>query len=132
PPAVVQIGVLLLLTGAAVGLGWFSGFYLKGSMKPPVASIPKDKLESLHGKGGKGKEVPHGEEAGEAVMVGHQMIIPLAPITTNLSSPSNIWIRLEASIVLDQPPEPALANTIHQDLLGFVRTLTMHEIEGGS
>ena len=57
----------------------------------------------------------------------------LPPITTNLAAPSDIWLRLELNVVLDEPPDdPGLADTIHQDLLAFVRTVKMHQIEGAS
>ena len=59
-------------------------------------------------------------------------MVPLAPITTNLAAPDNIWVRLELSLVLDAPQPAELAERIHQDLLAFVRTLKMHQIEGAS
>ncbi|MES0162543.1 flagellar basal body-associated FliL family protein [Mesorhizobium sp. C268A] len=59
-------------------------------------------------------------------------LVQLAPITTNLASPADTWIRLEASVVYDAPQPPELTESIHQDLLAMVRTLKMHQIEGAS
>jgi flagellar FliL protein len=59
-------------------------------------------------------------------------LVTLAPITTNLASPSDVWIRLEASVLYDTPQSAALTEEIHQDLLALVRTLKMHQIEGAS
>ncbi|TIS84784.1 MAG: flagellar basal body-associated FliL family protein, partial [Mesorhizobium sp.] len=51
---------------------------------------------------------------------------------TNLAAPSEIWIRLEASVLYDAPQPQEMTEQIHQDLLAFVRTLKMHQIEGAS
>jgi flagellar FliL protein len=91
-----------------------------------------------HGGGGHGEAAAggHGESGGghgEAELPeGHPMVIPLAQITTNLAAPSETWIRLEASIVVDEPPEPELADSVHQDLLAYVRTVRMHQVVGPS
>ena len=52
---------------------------------------------------------------------------------TNLASPANTWIRLEASIVLDgEGDAKGLAATITEDTIGYVRTLSLPLIEGSS
>ena len=47
-------------------------------------------------------------------------------------SPSDVWVRMEVSIVLDEPQGPELPGIIQQDLLSYIRTVKMHEIEGAS
>src|SRR5690606_36473832 len=59
-------------------------------------------------------------------------VIALEGITTNIAAPADVWLRLELAIVLDGPPEEELPDLIHQDLLAFVRTLKMPQIEGAS
>jgi flagellar FliL protein len=40
---------------------------------------------------------------------------------------------MELSVELDQPStDPMLANTIQQDLLAYMRTVKLHQIEGAS
>jgi flagellar FliL protein len=39
---------------------------------------------------------------------------------------------LEASVLYDAPQPPEMTEQIHQDLLAFVRTLKLHQIEGAS
>ena len=56
----------------------------------------------------------------------------MPPITTNIASPSDVWVRMEVSIVLDEPQAEDLPGIIQQDLLSFIRTVKMHEIEGAS
>ena len=65
-------------------------------------------------------------------MVAGPTLVQLAPITTNLASPAEVWIRLEASVLYDAPQPPEMTEQIHQDLLALVRTLKMHQIEGAS
>ncbi len=60
-------------------------------------------------------------------------VLDLAPIVTNLGAPSEVWIRLEASIVFDPgalPHPEATAARIGDDILGYVRTLSLKQLEG--
>src|SRR5947199_5318061 len=101
------------MTGAAVGMGWVSGGYLKqGDAPAPVPAAPEN-AGSPEKPADAGKPV-----AGPAV-------VQLAPITTNLASPGEVWIRLEASVLYDAPQPPEVTEQIHQDLLASVRTLKM-------
>ncbi|SDR61178.1 flagellar FliL protein [Rhizobiales bacterium GAS191] len=59
----------------------------------------------------------------------------LPPIITNLADPPDTWIRLEAAIVFDSKPDPVpavMAGEITGDILAFLRTLTLSQIEGAS
>src|SRR5690606_12424179 len=78
-------------------------------------------------EGSHGAEGAHGEEAPHS-----DTVIPLAAITTSIASPSDVWVRMEVSIVLDEPQAPDLPGIIQQDLLAYIRTVKMHEIEGTS
>lgn len=120
PSMVIQLAMLLVLTGAAIGMGWVSGGYLKqGDAPPPVPAAPENS----------GSDVKPAESGKPG---GGPMLVPLASITTNLASPTEIWIRLEVSVFYDAPQPPEMSEQIHQDLLAFVRTLKMHQIEGAS
>ncbi|NGN44222.1 flagellar basal body-associated FliL family protein [Mesorhizobium sp. CGMCC 1.15528] len=121
PSLVIQAVVLLGMTAAAIGLGWVSGQYLYGresAAKVEVAAGESHeapaKAEGDHGKASTGLEVP------------------LPPITTNLAAPSDMWVRMEASVVFDAPQPQSLVDDIHQDLLAFLRTVKVHQIEGAS
>ena len=46
--------------------------------------------------------------------------------------PSETWIRLELAVRFAGVPEPQMVEQIHQDLLAFVRTLRLEQIEGPS
>ncbi|RWE72221.1 flagellar basal body-associated FliL family protein [Mesorhizobium sp.] len=120
PSLVIQLAILLVMTGAAIGMGWVSGGYLKQGETPvPVPAAPENAgTAEKPGEAGKAAAGP--------------TLAQLAPITTNLASPSDVWIRLEASVLYDAPQPPEVTEQIQQDLLAFVRTIKLHQIEGAS
>lgn len=120
PSFAIQGGMLLVVTAAAIGMGWMSGGYLKGVDAPSsVPAAPKNE--------GKTEQPASAEQPA----VGPTLVV-LAPITTNIASPADTWIRMEVSVVYDGPQPQAMSDDIHQDLLALVRTLKMHQIEGAS
>ena len=57
----------------------------------------------------------------------------LPPIVTNLGAPQETWIRLESSIVFDPrtlPHPEAMAGKIGDDILAYLRTVSLRQIEG--
>ncbi|WP_095084513.1 flagellar basal body-associated FliL family protein [Mesorhizobium sophorae] len=120
PSFAIQAVMLLVVTAAAIGMGWVSGGYLKGVGAP--ASVPVAPENE-----GKTAEPAAAGEPG----MGPTLVV-LAPITTNIASPADTWIRMEASVVYDGPQPQSMSDDIHQDLLALVRTLKMHQIEGAS
>jgi flagellar FliL protein len=60
-------------------------------------------------------------------------LFEMPPIVTNIGSPKDTWIRLEASIVFDaktvEHPE-ALAEDIAGDELAYLRTVSLAQVEG--
>jgi flagellar FliL protein len=117
PSMVIQIAVLVAMTAAAIGLGWVSGQYLN-SREPETAAAAEP------------GDAPAGHDTPAATVQNTEVL--LAPITTNLAAPTETWVRLEAAIVLDEPQPQSLADDIHQDLLAFLRTVKLHQIEGAS
>lgn len=139
PSLIVQIAVMAGMTVAALGIGWLSGSFLGGdASRAPAAEAPADaaaKPAEAAGHGGDAKPAEgggHGED-GETGHPGNPLVINLPTITTNLAAPSDTWLRLEVAIQLDQPSEdPTLGETIQQDLIAFMRTVKLHQIEGAS
>ncbi|MEM9223583.1 MAG: flagellar basal body-associated FliL family protein [Pseudomonadota bacterium] len=59
----------------------------------------------------------------------------LAPVVTNLASPSSVWVRLETTMVFDKDgvdDVERLRAEMAQDVLAFLRTMTLGELEGAS
>lgn len=122
PSLVVQVGILLLMTVAAIGMGWLSGGYLYGEAKPAEQAAAE-------------QAKPHAAEEGSTdtgATEGAGTLVQLPAITSNLAAPDSMWVRLELSLVLDAPQSPDLAERVHQDLLAFVRTLRIHQVQGAS
>ncbi len=60
-------------------------------------------------------------------------IFDLPPIVTTLGAPQDTWIRLEGSIVFDPaalPHPEAVAGKIGEDVLAYLRTVTLKQLEG--
>lgn len=121
PSLVVQIGVFVLMTIAALGMGWVSGGFLTGGQSGSEPHAAADSHGGGKSEGGHGEEAPHSET-----------VISLPAVTTNIASPSDVWVRMEVAIVLDEPQAEDLPGIIQQDLLSYIRTVKMHEIEGAS
>ncbi|HTV33512.1 MAG TPA: flagellar basal body-associated FliL family protein [Methylocella sp.] len=62
-------------------------------------------------------------------------VFELPPIITNLGEPQDMWIRLEASIVFNPKTTPhpdALGLVIANDLIAYLRTVSVTQIQGAS
>jgi flagellar FliL protein len=119
PSLVVQLAMLAAMTAAALGAGWFAGATLKRSEAPPQP--PK----LSHDKKAEAKPEEKPAEGGP-------VLAELPPITTNLAAPADVWVRMEATVVFDAPQPAEVQEAIHQDILAFLRTVKMHQVEGAS
>ena len=60
------------------------------------------------------------------------VVSDLTPILTNLAHPSTMWVRAELSLLSRQPLAPGDAELVAQDLLAFLRTVRLDQVEGPS
>lgn len=125
PSFAIQAAALLVGTALAVGMGWYTGGYLE-ARRPPAADEGPDTIKD---KGAPHRAKPEESEEGAPVLPN---LLPLDPITTTLADPTEIWVRLELSIVFDGEPDPILAHAIHQDLFAYMRTVKLKQIESAS
>ncbi len=119
---IVTIAAVAGLSVVAAGGGW-----LLGSMIAPQKTATADKA-AMHVEHDKGKR----EEAvkKEEISTEANGVVLLQPLTTNLTYPADKWIRLEVSLIFRDKPDVATAEAIHQDLMAYLRTLSLQEIEG--
>ena len=145
PSPVIQAVVLLVLTVAAAGGGWFSGMKLQSgsaadepaeTVKVQVDPVPgspeAEEAADAHGgaaEGGGHDDVAR-DENGNIILI--PRLVPLEPVTTNLAAPRDIWVRMELAIVFSAPPPPQLVRTIHEDILAYMRTVTLQQVQGAS
>jgi flagellar protein FliL len=115
---VVTIAIVLVLSLIAGGGGWMVG----GLIAPQVDQPEVTAAENAHGEGDKKEDKPEDKP--------RENVVALEPITTNLSYPSDNWIRVEVSLVFANEPDDALADQIHQDILAYLRTVSLQQIEG--
>jgi flagellar FliL protein len=120
PSFIIQIAALLVLTMVALAMGWGGGRYLISPLPAQKASQP------AKAKNGKKEEKKASAETGD------KNVVPLDPILTNLAAPSKVWVRLELSLVFDGPADQSMARAISQDILAYIRTVKLAEVEGPS
>jgi flagellar FliL protein len=120
PGGKAWIGALLLCTVVAVGTGGALGMYLLSSVEKAVDLKKRDEEE---------KAVKVLNYTGDLSLRG------VGSVVTNLAEPSNAWIRLESSVVYKSGslpnPDIALAE-IKADVIAYLRTVSMAQIEGAS
>ncbi len=118
-PLLLIIGVAGL-TVIGAGGGWFLG-----NMIAPAAPVEDHAAAEAGGAHGEGKDEGIPKIATEA-----NGVVLLDPITTNLAYPSENWVRLEVALAFKGPAELPLAEEIHQDILAYMRTVSLQQIEG--
>lgn len=121
PSFVIQIAVLLVLTLAALGMGWGGGRYL-------ISPLPAEKTAGQPPKAKDAKQGRKNASQGNE----DKTVVPLDAIITNLAAPSTVWVRLELSAVFDGSADQAIARAIDQDILAYIRTVKLAEVEGPS
>ncbi|WP_182084921.1 flagellar basal body protein FliL [Aureimonas sp. ME7] len=116
--AVAGLTVIALLGGSALG------FLLKKDPPPPA---PAEAVST--------DPVTAAVDTPTADLGPKEIIQPIEPILTDLSSPVGTQVRLEASLVMkvtdDEGPDQALlASQVQADTVVFLRTLELAQIEG--
>jgi len=119
---VMTIVAVLAVTVVGGAGGWFVGKMLAPAAEPPKTEA---KAEEKPAEGGGDKEEGLERAATEA-----NGVLQLEPITTNLAFPTDRWIRLEVALLFKDKPDPKLAETIHQDIAVYLRTVSLQQIEG--
>lgn len=115
--AVAVLTILSILLGGGIG------FLMSSAIERNVAR-KEQKAEAARGRS------PPARYSGDIALV------KLDPITTNLMSPDTTFIRIESSLVVpkslaaDTGAMDALAAEISQDILNFLRTVTLAQIQG--
>lgn len=121
PSLVVQLMLLVLLTGAALGTGWLTGTLLTGNETPVKGSGQQIDADRTY------DDIPGSDGAAEGLH-----IFRMETITTNLADPTDVWARMELALVFNETPDPVLAERIHQDFLAYLRTVKARQIAGAS
>lgn len=128
---------VLLLTLIAAGGGFAVGTLLNA--KPDLASNEAGIKGATEANGANVPESANKAGANEHEGSGHTgnggIVRQLAPIITNLASPKDVWIRIEASIIINseaQAEQDMIAVQSSDQILALLRTVTLAQIEGPS
>ncbi|WP_417669099.1 flagellar basal body-associated FliL family protein [Roseibium sp.] len=77
--------------------------------------------------------VASSRSAPEPIYLQNARLRSLQPLVTNLAAPRDAWVRVQASIILADDPiddVAVLTGHIEEDILAYLRTLTISHIEG--
>ncbi|WP_245411066.1 flagellar basal body-associated FliL family protein [Microvirga flavescens] len=111
---------LAVLTVLAVVTGGAFGMYLVTTVEKAVDERKKDEQEKT---------------SHALIYSGDATLKTLGPVVTNIAGSSDTWIRIESSIVFntkDVPNPDVIAAEIKQDMLAYLRTLGIAQIQGAS
>jgi flagellar FliL protein len=130
PPASGQTGAKegtksLILT---LGLLTILSALVGGGFGLAIVSSIEKRVEEKY------KDLPQ-KPANASPYVGDIAIKKLAPVVTNLTGSESDWIRLEASIVYKGGKDvnaDILGAEARQDVLGYLRTLSLAQVQGPS
>lgn len=115
------VGVAAVTVVGGVG-GWIVGNMLAPQVEPPKV---EKKAEEKPAEGGEEKD-----EGLPKLATEENGVVQLEPITTNLAFPTDRWVRLEVALLFKDKPDAKLAETIHQDIAVYLRTVSLQQIEG--
>jgi flagellar FliL protein len=110
---------LLVLTLLGAGGGWVVG----GMVSPNIKAAEQAKQPADPAKKGEEAGLPH-------ISTEANNVVQLEPITSNLAYPSENWVRLEVALLFNGPPDVKIAEDIHQDIMTYIRTVSLQQIEG--
>lgn len=118
---ILQIAAaFLVLTLLAAGAGSMAGLHLAENVRAAIAEARGED---------EGPPMPNPDYA--AGMARHEV----PAIVANLASPPDVWIRIESSIVFADAEiarPDILAGEIAEDMLAYLRTVSLAQIEGPS
>lgn len=126
---VLLIAALAGLTVVGAGGGWLVG----GMVAPKIKTANEAQEKAAAAEAAKKEGGKEGEKAaGELPKMSAEAngVVQLDPITTNLAYPSDSWVRMEVALVFNGPTDVKLAEDIHQDIMTYMRTVNLQQIEG--
>lgn len=109
---------LMALTVAAIAGGSLVGMQIVAAVKTDAASDNS------------AADTPSG-----GPRLSNAVVKELAPIVTNLASPDGAWVRLQTAIVYDRSDQmqmDVMSARIGDDILAFIKTLTLAQLQGAS
>ncbi len=124
PSPVVTIAIIAGLSVLAGGGGW-----LVGNLLAPAAPSETVAAEVSGAAGDQdGKKAEDGDLPRLATEANG--IVALEAFTSNLAYPADNLVRMEVALAFKDAPDPVLAEAIHQDIMAYMRTVSLQQIQG--
>ena len=117
---------LVVLTAVGGGGGWVIGNMLAPQVKQAEDAAKAAEAAAAGGEG----EAKKDEEGLPPISTEANGVVALEPITTNLAYPSENWIRLEVALMFNGAPDVKIAEDVHQDIMAYLRTVSLQQVEG--
>ena len=117
---------LVVLTAVGGGGGWVIGNMLAPQVKQAEDAAKAAEAAATGGEG----EAKKDEEGLPPISTEANGVVALEPITTNLAYPSENWIRLEVALMFNGAPDVKIAEEVHQDIMAYLRTVSLQQVEG--
>lgn len=124
PTIIAAVVVTLIAAGAGAGLGSVLG----SSAPPPAKPAEPDPHAAADAKAPEKSDIAKAEEEPTPLQ-----LVELKPVLTNIYSPTDSWLRIEASLVVKQDGTvnaEVLAAEIEADTLAFLRSVQLAQVEG--
>lgn len=122
---VSMILAMVIITGLGVGAGGLFGIQaaqkIGPNAKPAAPPAPTHDAHAADNKDDKNKEKKKGPQ-----------LVALPNMVTNLASPEKIWIRIEASAMIESDNPEKLAAQLAEDIVAYLRTMTLDQVQGAS
>jgi len=117
---------LVVLTAVGGGGGWVIGNMLAPQVKQAEDAAKAAEAAAAGGEG----EAKKDKEGLPPISTEANGVVALEPITTNLAYPSENWIRLEVALMFNGAPDVKIAEEVHQDIMAYLRTVSLQQVEG--
>lgn len=122
---ILLIAAIAALTVLGGGGGWVVGMLISPKIQSAEAenAAAETAAAGEHGAGKEEEGLPH-------ISTEANGVVQLEPITTNLAYPSESWIRLEVALLFNGPADVTMSESIHQDIMAYMRTVSLQQVEG--
>ncbi|WCM58663.1 flagellar basal body-associated FliL family protein [Candidatus Liberibacter asiaticus] len=67
---------------------------------------------------------------GDTISLKKLQIFSLQPIITNFDSSPKDWLRLDIALICKDIPDKVFLETLHQDIMAYIRTVSIKQITG--
>jgi len=116
---------MVIITGLGVGAGGLFGIQAAQKIGPHAKPAAPAPAHDAHADSGKDNHKDKDKKKGP-------QLVSLPNMVTNLASPEKVWIRIEAAAVMESEEPERLAAQLAEDIVAYLRTVTLDQVQGGS